>query len=39
MKYDVFISYIRNDKALVHLFVEEINQALGIDCRIDLNKL
>lgn len=36
MAREIFISYSRKDKALVHPFVEQINQVLGIDCWIDL---
>ena len=36
MAREIFISYSRDDMDLVHPFVEQINQALGIDCWIDL---
>lgn len=36
MKYDVFISYSRDDKALVLPFVKQINKAVMRDCWIDL---
>ena len=37
MAQDIFISYSRQDKALVHPFVEQISMAVGRDCWIDLN--
>ena len=33
---EIFISYSRDDKALVHPFVEQISKAVGKDCWIDL---
>jgi len=36
MAREIFISYSRDDKDLVHPFVEQINQTLSIDCWIDL---
>lgn len=39
MAREIFISYSRYDKDLVHPFVKQINQALGIDCGMDVKKL
>lgn len=36
IKYDVFISYSREDKETVYPFVEQINKALELECWIDL---
>ena len=36
---DIFISYSRDDKTLVHPFVEYISNAVGKDCWIDLNSI
>lgn len=36
MAQDIFISYSRQDKTLVHPFVEQISKAVGRDCWIDL---
>ena len=36
MKREIFISYSRNDKDLVHPFVEQISREIGKDCWIDL---
>ena len=33
---EIFISYSRDDKALVHPFVEQISKAVGKDCWIDM---
>jgi hypothetical protein len=32
----IFISYSRNDRALVLTLVERINQELGLECWIDM---
>ncbi len=37
MAQDIFISYSRQDKTLVHPFVEQISKAVERDCWIDLN--
>ena len=36
MAQDIFISYSRQDKTMVHPFVEQISKAVGRDCWIDL---
>ena len=36
MKCDIFISYCRDDKSLVHPFAEYINKAISRNCWIDL---
>ena len=36
MKREIFISYSRSDKDLVHPFAEQISKAVGADCWIDL---
>lgn len=36
MKYDIFISYCRNDKAVVLPYVKQISEAVGRNCWIDL---
>lgn len=36
MKYDIFISYSRDDKSLVHPFAEYINRSISRNCWIDL---
>lgn len=37
MAREIFISYSRKDKNLVHPFIKQINQALGIECWLDLD--
>lgn len=37
MKHDIFISYSRKDKDIVLPYVEQINDALGRDCWLDLH--